>query len=133
SFIERRVSRVHDDIFFMIKNLLQAFLGNIQKISNPAGKALKIPDVGDGGCELDMTHTFTADLGKGYFNAAPVANDVFVLNPFILSTITFPVLGWTEDPLTKKSISFRFKSTVVNSFRLLNLTMGPGPDLFGRG
>jgi hypothetical protein len=79
-----------------------------------------------------MTHALTSDLGLSYFNSAAVADDAFMLHPFIFTAVTFPVSGRTEDPFTEEAAFFRLETAIVNGFWILDFTETPGTDDFGR-
>src|SRR5208283_4351013 len=55
-----------------------------------------------------------------------------VLHSFVFSAEAFPVFYRAEYLGAEKSVTFRFESTVINSFRFLYFSMGPFPDLFRR-
>ena len=79
-----------------------------------------------------MAHTLTSDLGQRNFNTTFFTNNATMLQPFIFATQALVILVWAENLGTKQAITFRFKSPVVDRFRLLNLTIGPGSNLFRR-
>ena len=54
-----------------------------------------------------MAHTFPADTGFCYFNAAPVTDNAFVPDFFIFTTMAFPVLAGSKYPFTEQTIFFR--------------------------
>ena len=84
----------------------------------------------NGSCKLNVTHTFTTNLGFCNFNASAVTDDALVANSFILSAVTLPVLGGSENSFAEKSVFFRLKCTVIYSFGLGYLTVRPFSDLF---
>jgi hypothetical protein len=43
--------------------------------------------------------------------------------------VAFPILGRAEYFFTEKAFPFRFKSSIVDGFRLLHFAMGPAQDL----
>ncbi len=69
-----------------------------------------------------MTHTLTTYNSARHFDTTLIADDAIVSNPFVLTTITFPILRRTENFLTKQSIRLITLSTVVNCFWLGHFT-----------
>ncbi len=51
--------------------------------------------------KLDVPCTFPSDFLFSYFNATAVANDPFITDAFVFSTVTFPVFNRAEYPLTE--------------------------------
>ena len=73
----------------------------------PAGDALEVPDVGDGGGQGDVAHPFPADFGAGDLDAALVADLVLVLelDALVLAAVALPVLGGPEDALAIEAVA----------------------------
>jgi hypothetical protein len=71
----------------------------------------------------DVPHAFATHFLLCYFNTAAVANNTFVTNTFVFTTVTFVVLYRTEDSFAEKSIALRLVCPVVDGFRLQDLTM----------
>ena len=82
--------------------------------------------------QLNVTHSFTTNLGFCYLNTAAFADFAFVTQAFVFTTVTLPVLGWTKDSFTEQTITFWFQGSVVDGFRFFNLTIRPFPDFFRR-
>ena len=71
--------------------------------------------------QLNVTHSFTTNLGFCYLNTAAFADFAFVTQAFVFTTVTLPVLGWTKDSFTEQTITFWFQGSVVDGFRFFNL------------
>ncbi len=89
--------------------------------------------MGDRGCQFDMAHALPANLGPGDLHTAAVTNYALVANALVLAAMAFPVLLGTEDFFAKQAFPFGLESSIVDSFRFLDLTPGPGPNLLRRG
>src|SRR5207244_11192820 len=93
---------------------------------------LEEPDVGAGRGQVDVAHALPADARLGDLDAAPVADDAFVLDALVLPAETFPVLLGTEDALAEEAVLLRTVRPVVDRLRLLDLAVRPAPDLLRR-
>ena len=78
--------------------------------------------------ELDMTHTFTTHERSGHFHAALVADNSFVTNFFVFTTVTFPIFGRTKNFFSEEAAFFRFLSAVVDGFRLVYFAERPSAN-----
>ena len=109
------------------------FLGE-RSISRPSreGYPPGVPDVAHGTGQFDMSHPFTPDAGLGHFDAAFIANDALVAYSLVFTAETFVVLGGAEYSFAEQTVSFRFKSPVVDSLGLGYFTVRPALDLFRR-
>ena len=76
-----------------------------------------------------MSHTLSTYRGFGNFYTTSVADNAFIANLFVFTTMALPVLTWPENSFTEKSVLLRFQSTVVDGFRFRYLTSGPLSDL----
>src|SRR3989344_9058718 len=88
--------------------------------------------MGDGYSQIDMTHSFSSNRTSGDFNTTFIANNTFVTNPFILTTVTLPVFGGPKNTFIKQAISLWFLGSIVDGFRLHYLTVGPFFNIFRR-
>ena len=79
--------------------------------------------------ELDITEPVSTNALLRDFDTTAVTYHPFMFNPFILAAVTLPVLLGAKDGLTKETLRFRTKRTVVNSFCFLNLTAATRPFL----
>jgi hypothetical protein len=85
------------------------------------------------GGQFDVTHAVATNLGQRHFNAALLADDAAVLEALVLAAQALVILDRAKDLGAEQAIAFRLEGTVVDGFRLLDFTVGPGTDLFGRG
>ena len=79
-----------------------------------------------------MAHALAADFGVGYFNAAAVAGDSFVLDLPVFAAVAFEILRRAENALTEKPVFFRLKRAVIDRLGFLNLAPRPAADYFRR-
>ena len=84
-------------------------------------------------CQFNMAHSLATNLSQSNFNTALLADNTTVFHTFIFTAQAFIVFNRTKNASTEQTISFRFESTIVDSFRLFNLTIRPRTDLFRRG
>ena len=88
-----------------------------QDQSHTGRNSFKIPDMRHRSCKLDVSHTLSTNGRFGYFNTASVADNAFIANFFVLSTVALPVLAWSKNPFTEKTILLRLQGSVVDRFR----------------
>ena len=125
---QRGVARIGDNPVFIIDDAFKRAGRHVEHETDTARHALEEPDMGNGNCELDVSHAFTADLAERNFDAATVADDAFVLDAFVFSAIALPVALGTEDALAEETALFRLEASVVDGFWILDFPMAPGPD-----
>src|SRR5690554_2431923 len=73
--------------------------------------------------QFNVAHPLTTHLLLGYFYPAPVADNPFISDSLIFTTMTFPVFHRPKDPLTEQTTHLGLISPVVDGFRLRNFTM----------
>ena len=129
---QRRLAGIGDDIGGEVQHLLQNTGADVQQQTHAGGDALEIPDVADGGGQLDVTHALAAHLGTGDLHAAAVADLSLVADLLILAAVALPVLGGPENALAEQAVALRLQGTVVDGLRLLYLAVGPLADHFRR-
>ena len=76
--------------------------------------------------QLDVAHALTPHLGKRHFNTALFTDHTTVLEALVLAAQAFVILDRAENLCAEQAITFRLESTVVNSLRLFDFTVGPG-------
>src|SRR5690606_617050 len=74
-----------------------------------------------------------AHLGLRDFNAALLADHTPVLQALVLAAQALVVLDGAEDLGAEQAVTLGLEGPVVDGFRLLDFTEGPGTDLFRRG
>ncbi len=79
-----------------------------------------------------MPHAFPAHLLLCYFHTATVADNPFITNSFIFSAGTFVVFYGTENAFAEQTIPFRLIGSVVDGFRLQNLSIRSFQNGIGR-
>ena len=124
---------VGDDKLREVEHALQVAGADVEQQAQPAGDALDVPDMAHGGGELDVAHAFAADAGGGDFHAALVADDAFVADALVFAAGAFPVPGGAEDAFAEEPIALRSEGAVVDGLGFGDFTVGPLPNLFGRG
>ena len=125
---EGRLAGIGDDIGGEVQHLLQNAGADVQQQAHAGGNALEIPDMADGGGQLDMAHALTAHLGPGDLHAAAVTDLALVADLLILTAVALPVLRRPENALAEQAVPFRLQRTVVDGLRLLDLAVGPLTD-----
>ena len=73
--------------------------------------------------QLYVTHTLTANLSLGNFDAAAVADYALIANALILTAVALPVTGRSENALAEKTIPLRLQGAVIDGFRLFDLAL----------
>ncbi len=117
--------RVDHDISRKIENLLQIARRHIEQETHAARNTPEIPNMRDRSSQTNVSHPLASYFGPGYFYTALVADYATISDLFILTAITFPVLGRTENLFTKETVGLRFERSIVNGFRLFNFTVRP--------
>src|ERR1051326_4730441 len=82
--------------------------------------------------EGDVPHAFPPHALLRDFHAAPVADDAFVPDPFVLPAVTFPVAYRAEDFLAEQPILLRTERPVVDRLGLCHFTVRAGKDQIRR-
>ena len=70
-----------------------------------------------------MAHSLAAHLGIGDLDSAAVADDALVADGLELSAVALPFLRGSEDLLAEEAFPLRSEGSVVDGFRLFNLTV----------
>ena len=124
---------VGDDVLGEIEDAVEVTARDIEEQAEVGGDAAGIPDVGDGGGELDVAHALAADGGAGDFDAALVADDALVADVLVFTAVALPVLGGAKDGLAEEAVFFGPQAAIVDRLRLGDLAVGPLADVVGRG
>src|ERR1700712_4466911 len=122
-----------DQVGREVDDLLEVLGSQVEQVAQPAGDALEVPDVGDRSGELDVAHALTTDLGPGHLDAAALTDDALEPDPLVLAAVALPVAGRTEDLLAEEPVLLRLEGAVVDGLRLLDLAVGPLPNVLGGG
>ena len=126
---QRSLAGVGDDIVGKVQHLLQNAGADVQQQAHPGGDALEIPDVGDGGGQLDVAHALPADLGAGDLHAAAVANLALVADFLVLAAVALPVLGGSKNTLAVQAVLLGLQGTIVDRLGLGDFAVGPLANL----
>ena len=68
-----------------VDDLLQVFGRQVQEVAQARGHAFEVPDMGDGGGQLNMPHPLAAHVGAGHLNPATLADDALEADPLVLA------------------------------------------------
>ena len=122
------VGREVDDLLELLGLQLLAGLGAHEQVRQPAAGAAQVPDVHDGGGELDVAHALAPHLRARDLDAAALADDAPEADALVLAAVALPVLGGTEDLLAEEPVLLRAQGPVVDGLGLLDLSVGPRAD-----
>ena len=123
------VTGIGNNVKCKIKHLFKVSRADIKYKTEAARNTLKIPNMRNRSCKLDMTHALTADAGFCNLNAAAVTDNSLITNSLIFTAMTFPILHRSENSFAEKTVTFRFKSSVVYCFRLCYFAVRPFTNL----
>ncbi|CDB02593.1 predicted protein [Firmicutes bacterium CAG:145] len=124
------ISRICHYICGKVKYLFQISRSYVQAQPHSGRNSFKIPYMRYRSGQTYVTHPLSSNLSLRNFDAAAVTYYAFISDSLILSAVTFPVLHRSEDPFAEKSVSLRFKSSVVDSLRLGYFAVRPFENLF---
>src|SRR5699024_3578317 len=79
----------------------------VENQSHPARDSFKIQDMGYRSRQCDMSHTLTASCRFRNINTAAVTDHTFITDFLIFTTVTFPVLAWSENTFADEPVAFR--------------------------
>ena len=127
-----RIARIEDDVSRKVQDSFELTRRDFKDEADTGRCALKVPDMGNRAGQGDMAHTFTADFGRGDFDAALVADGASVTHLFVLAAFAFPVFGRSENLFTEETIGFCLQGSVIDGFRLCHFPVRPFKDLFRR-
>ena len=120
-------------IRFKVQHALNIAQRHVQHQAQTAGKGFQEPDMGAGCGQINMTHTLATHFGLRDFNAALLADHTAVLEALVFAAQAFVVLDRPENLGAEQAIAFGLEGPVVDGFRLLDFTKGPGTDFLRRG
>nr|VTP02524.1 hypothetical protein BIN_B_03507 [Mycobacterium kansasii] len=122
-----------DHIGGEVDDLLEVLGRQVQQVAQARRDALEVPDVGDGCGQLDVAHPFPAHLGACHLDTATLADDALEAHPLVFAAVAFPVASRPEDLLAEQAVLLRLERAVVDGLRLLDLAVGPLPDVLRGG
>ena len=120
-----------DDVGGEVDDLLEILRGQIQQVAQTRRDTLEVPDVRDGRGQLDVAHPLATHLGASDLDAAALADDALEAHALVLAAIALPVTSRSEDLLAEQAVLLRLERAVVDGLRLLDLAVGPLPDVLG--
>src|SRR5438034_2308851 len=130
--VERRHSRLGDDVGLEIEHALDVAQGHVEHHAHARGQALKEPDVRSGRGELDVPHALAAHLGQRHLDAALLADHSAMLQALVLAAQALVVLDRAEDLGAEEAVALGLEGPVVDGLRLFDFAVGPRADLLGR-
>lgn len=116
-----------------VDDLLEVLRRQVEQVPEAARDALEVPDVGDGGGQLDVTHPLTTHAGAGDLDAAALADDALEADSLVLAAGALPVPGGAEDPLAEQALLLGLEGAVVDGLGLLDLAVAPVADVLRGG
>ena len=111
-----------------VDDLLEVLRGEVEQVAEAARDTLEVPDVGDGGGELDVAHPLTAHLGARDLDATALTDDALEADALVLAAVALPVPGRAEDALAEQALLLRLEGAVVDGLGLLDLAVAPLAD-----
>ena len=127
-----RIARIEDDISSEVEDSFELARRDLKDEADTGRRTLEIPDMGNRAGQRNMAHAFTADFGRGDFDAALVADGASVTHLFVLAAFAFPVFGRSENLFTEETVGFCLQGSVIDGFRLCHFPVRPFKDLFRR-
>src|SRR3990172_8146452 len=122
-----------DDELGEVEHPLQAARRDVQQQPDAAGRALDEPYVRHRGCQFDVAHALSPDLGPRHLYAALIAHNALVADALVLTAVALEVLGGPEYLLAEQPVLLRLQRPVVDGLRLHDLSVRPRPHLLRRG
>src|SRR5690606_20423754 len=124
---------LRDHVGREVDDLLEVLRREVEQVAQARRDALEVPDVGDGGGELDVAHPLAAHLAAGHLDAAALTDDALEADALVLAAVALPVPGGAEALLAEEPVLLRLEGAVVDGLRLLDLAVGPGADVLRGG
>ena len=127
--VQTGLTGIQHDIGREIKHFFQHPGREIQDQSHSAGNSLEVPDMRYRRCQFNMAHALSADTGLCNLHAAAVADYTLISDFLVFAAMAFPVFVGPENFLTEQTVPLGLQCSVVDGFRLHDLSMGPFADL----
>ena len=131
--LQRRVAGLRHDPAFIVQNTFQALRCQIENQAQTARKTFVEPYMRHRHRQVEMPHAFTADTRFADFHAAFVTDNTLVLLALVLSACALPVPRGAENPFAEQTALFRFESTVIDGFGILDFAAAPRTDCLRTG
>ncbi len=126
-------TRIEHDVALEIQDLLEFLERQVDHQADPARQRLQEPDVRHRARELDVAHALAPHLRQRHLDAALLADDAAELHALVLAAQALVVLDRAEDAGAEQPVPLRLEGAVVDRLRLLDLAVGPRPDLLRAG
>src|SRR4029079_10231035 len=129
---EPRLLGVDDDVRLAVEDLFEILQRDVEHVADAARQALEEPDVRDRRGQVDVAEALTAHLALDDLDAALLADDAAVLHALVLAAVALVVLHRSEDLGAEEAVPLRLEGAVVDRLGLLDFTVRPLANLFGR-
>ena len=116
-------------ILLVVDNSIKLLGWHTEKVTNLVRERTEVPDVSHWYNKLDVTRTFTTNLLLCNLYTASVADDSLITDTLVLAAGALIVLGRTKNALAEETITLRLICSIINGFRLSNLTIRIFQDL----
>ena len=130
--LERRLTRIDDDVRLKVEDLLDFFERHVEQRADPARQALEKPDVHHRRGELDMAHALAAHLGLDDLDATLLADHAAMAHALILAAIALVILGRPENFRAEEPVALGFEGSIIDRLGFFNLAVRPRANLFRR-
>ena len=127
--LQRRHARLGDDVALEVEDPLHLLERHVEEEPDAGRHGFEEPDVGDRRGQLDMAHALAPDLGLDHLDAALLADDAAVFHALVLAAQALVILDRSENAGAEQAVALGLEGAVVDGLRLLDLAVGPGPDL----
>ena len=124
-------SGLNHHVALVIDDRLQLFGRNAEQIADFRGQRTEIPDMSYRNDQRDMSHPLAAHFLFGHLDAATVADDALVTDPFVFAAMALVVFDRTENPLAEKTVALGL--TIVYCLGLQHFSARVFQNLLGRG
>ena len=116
----------------VINDHVQLFARQTKQVTDFVGQGTEIPNMGNGYHQLDMSNAIATHLLFGDLHPASIADDAFVADTLVLTTMAFVILYRTKNALTEQATHFRLVGPVINGFGFDDLPLATLQDGFRR-
>ena len=116
-------------ILLVVDNSIKLLSWHTEKVTNLVRERTEVPDVSHWYNKLDVTRTLTTNLLLSNLYTASVADDSLITDTLVLAAGALIVLGRTKNALAEETITLRLICSIINGFRLSNLTIRIFQDL----
>ena len=116
-------TRLDHHIVFEVENTLKIAQRGVQHQADTRRQRLEKPDMRNRCCQFDMAHTLAADLLQRDFHTTFFADHAAIFHALVFAAKTFIVFDRAKDARTEQTVTFWLERTVVDGFRLLDLTI----------